>query len=85
MLDRAKGVLMDRDGLTEQAAFDFLQKTAMASRRAMRAVADDVLSGSSGPRAHPRWTDRPTGPSPATSRWARRCRGVLSAPCPPRC
>ena len=44
-LDRAKGLLMDRDGLTEQAAFDFLQKTAMASRRSMKAVADDVLSG----------------------------------------
>ena len=27
VLDRAKGVLMDRDGLSEQAAFDFLQKT----------------------------------------------------------
>ena len=45
VLDRAKGLLMDRDGLTEQAAFDFLQKTAMASRRSMRAVADEVLAG----------------------------------------
>ena len=45
VLDRAKGLLMDRDGLSEQAAFDFLQKTAMASRRSMRAVADDVLAG----------------------------------------
>ena len=46
VLDRAKGVLMDRDGLREQDAFGFLQKTAMTSRRPMRAVADDVLSGS---------------------------------------
>lgn len=53
VLDRAKGVLMDRDGLTEQAAFDFLQKTAMASRRAMRAVADDVLSGELRPEGAP--------------------------------
>jgi AmiR/NasT family two-component response regulator len=45
VLDRAKGLLMDRDGLSEQAAFQFLQKTAMASRRSMRAVADDVLEG----------------------------------------
>jgi AmiR/NasT family two-component response regulator len=45
VLDRAKGLLMDRDGLSEQAAFEFLQKTAMASRRSMRAVADDVLAG----------------------------------------
>ncbi len=45
VLDRAKGVLMDRDGMREQDAFGFLQKTAMTSRRPMRAVADDVLSG----------------------------------------
>ena len=51
VLDRAKGLLMDRDGLTEQAAFDFLQKTAMASRRSMRAVADDVLAGTLTPGA----------------------------------
>ena len=51
VLDRAKGLLMDRDGLSEQAAFDFLQKTAMASRRSMRAVADDVLAGTLSPGA----------------------------------
>lgn len=51
VLDRAKGLLMDRDGLSEQAAFDFLQKTAMASRRSMRAVADEVLAGTLGPGA----------------------------------
>lgn len=45
VLDRAKGTLMDRDGLTEQAAFDFLQKTAMTTRRAMRVVADEVIAG----------------------------------------
>jgi response regulator NasT len=49
VLDRAKGTLMDRDGLSEQAAFDFLQKTAMTTRRPMRAVADDVLSGALSP------------------------------------
>ena len=46
VVDRAKGVLMDRHGLSEQDAFGFVQKTAMASRRPMRAVADDVLAGS---------------------------------------
>lgn len=51
VLDRAKGVLMDRDGLSEQAAFDFLQKTAMASRRPMRAIADEVLAGDLTPGA----------------------------------
>ena len=45
LLDRAKGILMDRHGLDEQAAFEFLQKQAMSSRRQMRAVADEVLAG----------------------------------------
>jgi response regulator NasT len=45
-LDRAKGKLMDAHGLSEQAAFDFIQKTAMASRRSMRTVADEILDGS---------------------------------------
>jgi len=50
VLDRAKGLLMDRDGMTEQAAFEFLQKTAMSTRRSMRAVADDVLAGTLSPK-----------------------------------
>lgn len=45
VLDRAKGVLMDRYGLREQDAFGFIQKTAMTTRRPMRAIADDVLEG----------------------------------------
>lgn len=49
VLDRAKGVLMDREGLSEQAAFDFLQKTAMHTRRSMRAIAEDVLAGTLSP------------------------------------
>lgn len=44
-VDRAKGRLMDDHGLTEGAAFSFIQKTAMRERRTMRDVADDVLSG----------------------------------------
>lgn len=44
-VDRAKGRLMDDHGLTEGAAFSFIQKTAMKERRTMKAVADDVLSG----------------------------------------
>jgi response regulator NasT len=45
ILDRAKGVLMDEGGLSEQAAFDFVQKRAMSSRRTMRQIAEDVLAG----------------------------------------
>lgn len=44
ILDRAKGLLMDRDGMTEKAAFDRLQKTAMSTRRPMRAVAEEILA-----------------------------------------
>ncbi len=45
VIDRAKGSLMDGRGLSEQAAFDFIQKTAMQTRRTMRDVAQGVLDG----------------------------------------
>ncbi len=45
VIDRAKGALMDGGGMTEQAAFDFIQKTAMKERRTMRGVAQDVIDG----------------------------------------
>jgi two-component system, response regulator PdtaR len=43
VVDRAKGRLMDRDGMTE--AFRHLQKRAMDERRSLRAVAEEVLEG----------------------------------------
>ena len=45
LLDRAKGLLIDQHSLTEQAAFDFIQKMAMSKRMRMRDVAVAVLSG----------------------------------------
>lgn len=45
LVDRAKGRLMDDHGLTEGAAFSFIQKTAMRERRTMRDVADEILAG----------------------------------------
>lgn len=48
-VDRAKGKLMDDHGLTEGAAFSFVQKTAMRERKTMRSVAESVLDGSLGP------------------------------------
>ena len=45
VVDRAKGQLMDRNALTEAAAFGFIQKTAMADRQTMRAVAQRVIDG----------------------------------------
>jgi len=51
VVDRAKGLLMDTHGMSEQAAFDFVQKTAMRNRRPMRDVAQDVISGTLVPGA----------------------------------
>jgi response regulator NasT len=45
VVDRAKGQLMDAHGLTEAAAFSFIQKTAMKERQTMRAVAQRVIDG----------------------------------------
>lgn len=45
LIDRAKGRLSDAHGLKEAEAFAFIQKTAMAGRTTMRAVAESVLKG----------------------------------------
>jgi response regulator NasT len=47
-VDRAKGVLMTRLGLSEPESFRWIQKTSMDRRLSMREVADAVLSGMSG-------------------------------------
>jgi AmiR/NasT family two-component response regulator len=49
MVDSAKGVLMERQGMAEAAAFSFIQKTAMGSRRRMIDVARQILDGSLAP------------------------------------
>ena len=49
VVDRAKGILMDRHGMTEQDAFSFIQKRAMAARTTMKAVAEQVVSGDLSP------------------------------------
>ncbi|MEM9200617.1 MAG: response regulator [Actinomycetota bacterium] len=45
IIDRAKGNLIDAHGLSEADAFQFLQRSAMSSRRRMIDVAHDVLAG----------------------------------------
>jgi two-component system, response regulator PdtaR len=45
LVDRARGVLMDRYGLAEADAFRFLQKTAMDRRLKMGEVARGVVDG----------------------------------------
>jgi AmiR/NasT family two-component response regulator len=43
VVDRAKGVLMDRHGLKEDEAFRRIQKLSMDSRKSMREVAEAIL------------------------------------------
>jgi AmiR/NasT family two-component response regulator len=45
VVDRAKGMLMDRHHLNENDAFSFIQKTAMRQRQTMKAVAEQIISG----------------------------------------
>ncbi len=44
-VDRAKGTLMDRHGMSESDAFSFIQRTAMQERLTMRDVARRLLDG----------------------------------------
>ncbi len=45
LVDGAKGVLMERHGLDESAAFAFVQRTAMGTRSRMVDVARQILEG----------------------------------------
>ena len=45
IVERAKGMLMDRHGLSESDAFTFIQQTAMRQRARMRKVAEQVIDG----------------------------------------
>jgi two-component system, response regulator PdtaR len=46
VIDRAKGMLMDRFGLSEADAFRRIQKRSMDTRKSMREVADAILLAS---------------------------------------
>ena len=45
LLDQAKGLLIDKYSMTEQSAFDFIQKNAMSTRAKMVDVANQILNG----------------------------------------
>jgi response regulator NasT len=45
VVDRAKGILMDRHGMSEQDAFSFIQKRAMTDRTKMKTIAERVVAG----------------------------------------
>jgi two-component system, response regulator PdtaR len=53
IVDRAKGMLMDRHHLNENDAFSFIQKTAMRQRQTMKAVAEQIIAGDLVPPAQP--------------------------------
>jgi response regulator NasT len=50
-IERAKGVLMDEAGMSENESFGFIQRTAMSERTRMRDVAERILDGSLRPDA----------------------------------
>ncbi len=45
VVERAKGLLMDRDKMSEADAFSFIQRTAMQHRAKMRTVAQQIIDG----------------------------------------
>jgi AmiR/NasT family two-component response regulator len=45
VVDEAKAVLMDRSGMSENEAFNFIQQTAMRTRARMRDVAQQIVDG----------------------------------------
>jgi two-component system, response regulator PdtaR len=53
LIDRAKGLLMTRQSLSEPDAFRWIQRTAMDRRTTMKAVAEAVIEGLGTPKAAP--------------------------------
>ena len=51
LVDRAKGLLMDKHAMSENDAFSFVQKTAMRERSTMKTVAQKVIDGALVPDA----------------------------------
>jgi two-component system, response regulator PdtaR len=49
VVDRAKGKLMDEQGLSESDAFSFIQRTAMQERMTMKAISERVIAGELSP------------------------------------
>jgi response regulator NasT len=43
LVDRAKGILMDAQGMSEQEAFRRIQKMSMNTRRPMKAIAEAII------------------------------------------
>jgi AmiR/NasT family two-component response regulator len=50
-VDRAKGLLMTRQNMSEPEAFRWIQRTAMDRRTTMKAVAEAIVDGLAAPKA----------------------------------
>jgi response regulator NasT len=44
VIERAKGLLMDKEGLTEAEAFDRLRRASQTSQRPLRVIAEAVVA-----------------------------------------
>jgi AmiR/NasT family two-component response regulator len=49
IIDRAKGILMDRHGMKEQDAFSWLQRRAMSERITLKVIGERVIAGELAP------------------------------------
>ena len=45
LMDRAKGILIDKHAMTENDAFTYIQKMAMSERVKMGEIAERIISG----------------------------------------
>ncbi|HEU4565668.1 MAG TPA: ANTAR domain-containing protein [Gemmatimonadaceae bacterium] len=59
LIERAKGILMERDGLTESAAYRLLQRTSQSRNTSMAELARSLLAAEELTRA----PTRPSGPT----------------------
>jgi response regulator NasT len=60
VVDRAKGILMDKYHYSESAAFSFIQKTAMRERVTMKEIAQRIIDGSLAPPPPDSSNERPS-------------------------
>jgi response regulator NasT len=49
VLDRAKGLLMDKHAMSESDSFSFIQQAAMRERKKMKDIAQEVIDGTRAP------------------------------------
>jgi response regulator NasT len=49
LVDQARGLLMDRNGLSEREAFAFIRGTAMERRARVADIAREIIEGTTSP------------------------------------